>query len=89
MGCCELCKPAICEPFIPLTWGTSELMHVSVCRYYFHMLSLKNGWLILGHTPAARPGLSVFVFSRGGEIALISSERRGEKTQRDGAEERK
>lgn len=22
-GCCELCKPAICAPFIPLTWGTS------------------------------------------------------------------
>lgn len=22
-GCCELCKPAICAPFIPFTWGTS------------------------------------------------------------------
>lgn len=46
------------------------------------MLSLKNGWLILGHTPAARPGLSVFVFSREGEIALISSEGKKKKKRK-------
>lgn len=56
------------------------------------MLSLKNGWLILGHTPAAHPGLSVFVFSREGEIVLISSEgkkrEKGEEGETEGKRER-
>lgn len=38
-GCCELCKPAIWAPFIHLTWGTSQIVHVPVFRFIISICS--------------------------------------------------
>lgn len=68
-----------------------ELAHACVSLPLLFPYALtQNSWLIPGHTPATRLGLSVFVFSREEEIGLISSEgkKRGRERERDGGEER-